>query len=995
MRLSFVGASLGLAISSLAQEPQQDFTVKSTAAFETFKRQHGGDWVAQWQRATGTPSSIYGTGLVLADWRENTLEEGRRHALLQLQANRDLLGMGTSEFRESIGARMGRTWSFTFDQYFRGLPVIDGRADVRINMKGVVAMLGSQAVQIPADFGIVPVVAEQLAVAAAWAELGTSPNGVSQPGQKRQPRLVIWADMEQKDAIARPHLAWEVPVSNVDANGVGNIGRYYVDATTGAVLQFRSDKHECGSAACSGAAAHATLLAPATKALAPIPTTVTLLSWTRNGNDAFSALANVPLPGVQVTVPGVGTLVTDAQGQITIDINAPVTINIGQLDGRHHAAMVGPDAPTGAFVINPGVATTMQLSSAVATTNEAAHATTSFWLDKTNEFCRSILGNTAQLATASNIVPTVNIASTCNAYYTGNTVNFYSAGGGCSNTAFSTVIAHEWGHGLDDRYGGISNTNAEGMSEGWGDIIGLFLVDSPILGSGFQTTGVGIRNGNNTRVWPYSAGSPHGAGEVWMGFAWRLRENLRAAFGTPQALAISNDIVITTLVANATTRVDGVREVFIADDDDGNLLNGTPHYAELSAAAITKGIPYPQIQVASITHFPLTNTSQQVTPRQVNCTVAPTSGGSITAVTLVYNTGAGFVTRNMKPNGAANGYTAMLPGLLSGGVSYHIEAVHNATTTVRLPETGEYSYNVTVATSGPFTQFNLSNFNSGAAGWTTGIYTGITQDWQIGAPNGKTGTSSGVAWTDPSAASANGSIYGTDLGAGTANGAYLNSRSYWLRSPAINCSGRTGCFLRFRRWLTVEEGIYDQATIWVNGTQIWANPLNGNTIDTAWSTVEYAIPMADNNAAVTVEFRITTDAGLALGGWNIDDVELGTKTLVQLAAELRMLPEQAAQGASMTASVVTPGNSRPFLLGLGDTAGPTLIPGIPAVFVGGNLDIVAGTTDASGNWSTTFTAPAVPSAIGVLLFSQALTLDASFSTLVTSNPFVNLFTQTP
>jgi hypothetical protein len=989
-----ISASLALAVSAAAQEAEFSGQ-KPTAAFDTFRRLNGGDWIAQWHPATGTPSAIYGTGLPLVDWRENTLEEARRHALQQLEQHRELLGTGTSTFQESIGGRMGRTWSFVFDQYFAGLQVIDGRADVRINMRGVVAMLGSRAVQIPAGFATVPTLSQELAEAAAWVAVGADRSNVAQPGNPRAPRLVIWADTEAK-VIAAPHLAWEIPISNVDAEGKGPIGRYYIDAKDGSVLQYRSDKHECGFAACTGAAAHVPPIAPAALALPPIPTTVTLQSWTRTGNDAFSALVNVPLPGVQVSVPGVGNFVTDAQGQFTIDIAAPVTINIGQLDGRHHAALIGGNAPTGSFLVNPGVATTMQLSSAAATTNEAAHPTTSYWVDKTNEFCRSILGNTTQLATASNIVPTVNIASTCNAYYTGNTINFYQAGGGCANTAFSTVVAHEWGHGIDERYGGISNTNAEGMSEGWGDIIGLYLVDSPLLGSGFQTANVALRRGDNTFVYPYSGSSPHAAGQVWMGFAWRLRENLRAALGTPQALAISNDIVITTLLANASTRVDGVREVFIADDDDGNLLNGTPHYAQLSAAAITKGIPYPELQVISLSHTPLTNTSNQLVPRRVDCNAQVISGGSITQLRLHYNAGAGNQVRNMHPNGNANGFVAMLPGQLSGSVSYHFEAVHSTGPIVRLPASGEYTYSTTVATSGPFNGFYLENFDVSAGGWTTGLISGITNDWQRGAPNGKSSTVSGVFWSDPSAASSTGSIYGTDLGAGTSNGRYPNNVSYWLRSPAINCTGRFGTFLRFKRWLTVEEAIYDQATILVNGVQVWQNPQLGNFIDSAWQTVEYSIPMADNNAAVTIEFRLTADAGLNLGGWNIDNVELGTKTIAQLPAELRMLPEQAVQGATMSLQVNTPSNSRPFLLILGDTAGPTFVPDLPILFVGGStLAAFPGSTDASGVSVSSFTAPNVPSATGLFFYSQALTFDAAFTQFVVSNPHVNLFTQTP
>ncbi|MCU0867404.1 MAG: hypothetical protein MUC36_26775 [Planctomycetes bacterium] len=994
MRLIAISASLALAVSAAAQEPEFHGQ-KPTAAFESFRRLHGGDWVAQWNPATGTPNAVYGTGLQLADWRENTLVEARRHALMQLEQHRELLGTGTSTFQENTGARMGRTWSFVFDQFFAGLPVIDGRADVRINMKGVVAMLGSRAVQIPADFDTAPALAQEVAEAAAWVAVGSDKNKVPQPGAQRAPRLVIWADAEAK-VIATPHLAWEIPISNVDAQGQGPVGRYYIDAKTGAVLQYRSDKHDCGFASCTGAAAHVPPIAPSALAMPPIPTTVTLQSWTRTGNDAFSALTNVPLPGVVLSVPGVGNVTTDANGEFTIDITAPVTITIGQLDGRHHGVISGAAAPTGSFLVNPGVATTMQLSSAAASTDEAAHPTTSYWVDKTNEFCRSILGNTAQLATASNIAVTVNIASTCNAYYTGNSINFYSAGGSCSNTAFSTVVAHEWGHGIDDRYGGISNTNAEGMSEGLGDIIGLYLVDSPILGSGFQTTGVGIRNGNNTFVYPYSTTSPHGAGQVWMGFAWRLRENLRAALGTPQAIAISNDIVIGTVVASPTTRVDGVREVFIADDDDGNLLNGTPHYAQLSAAAITKGIPYPELQLVSISHTALGNTPNQLAPRRVDCTAAVVSGGTINQLRLHYNAGAGNVVRNMKPNGNTNGFTAMLPGQISGSVTYHFEALHSSGTVVRLPQTGEYTYLTTVTTSGPFTGFYLENFDASAGGWTSGLISGTINDWQRGAPNGKFGTQSGVPWSDPSAAASTGAVFGTDLGAGTSNGRYPGSTNYWLRSPAINCTGRFGTFLRFKRWLTVEEALYDQATIFVNGVQVWQNPQSGNLLDTAWQNVEYAIPMADNNASVVIEFRLTTDSALSLGGWNIDNVELGTKTIAQLPAELRMLPEQAAQGTTMNLDVRTPSNSRPFILVLGDTAGPTPIPGFPTLLVGGaSIAGFPANTDAAGLYTSSFTAPNIPSTIGEFYYSQVLTLDAAFTTFVVSNPHINLFTQTP
>jgi hypothetical protein len=997
MRSFALGASLGLVVSSLfAQDPvDQGSSFRSKSAYQDFLTATGGQWVAQWHAATLTPRAIYGTGLPLADWRGNSLEEARRHALQALEQHRGLLGLGTSEFRESIGARMGRSWTFKFDQYFRGVPCVGGRADVRVNMKGVIAMLGSQAWPIPAEFGTAPAIAGPVAQAIAWAEAGT-PTGAVQPAPVAEPRLVIWGDTNASD-VAPFFLAWEVAVSNVDAQGNGPIGRYYVDAKSGAVLHWQSDKHQCGYTACADAShvpARTEAVGPVAAALAPIPTTVTVMGWTRTGADAFSALVNTPMRGLVLNVPGIGNVTTDLNGEFTIDIAAPVNIAVGALDGRHNNPISGANAPAGNFPVTPGVNTTIQLLTAAATTNEAAHTTTQYWVDVTNEFCRAILGNSGQLNTASNVTTIVNIASTCNAFYTGNSINFYQAGGGCSNTAFSTVIAHEWGHGLDDRYGGIANSVTEGLSEGWGDIIGLYLVDSPNLGSGFQSPGTPLRSGNNTRLYPYSvAGAPHPAGEVWMGFAWKLRERLRAAIGTPAAIALSNDIVISTIAADATTRVDAVREVFIADDDDGNLANGTPNYVHLSGAANDKAIPFPAIQIAAITHAPLGNTGVRLTPRIVNCTAAAVSSGSITQVRLNYNAGAGNVVRTMVPNGAANGYRALLPGLASGSVSYYIEAVHSGGTTVRSPASGSYAYVVSVAPTGPFVGFYSEDF-SAVTGWTTVRTSGTsTNDWQRGAPNGKSGTSQGIGWSDPTAAASNGSIYGTDLGAGAANGAYPANMNYSLRSPIVNCTGRSGMTLRFRRWLTVEEGIYDRATVLVNGIAVWENPQNGNLIDTAWSTQEIAIPAADNNAAVQIEFRLITDGGLQLGGWNVDDVELGTRFIAPLAAELTMTPEQTTQGSPVNIAIQTDGGSKPFYLVLGDSAGPTVFAGVPPILVGSVFVAVPSTTDPTGAWGGTFSAPTVASANGVLWYSQVVTLDATNTTIVTSNQWLNLFTQ--
>jgi hypothetical protein len=782
-----------------------------------------------------------------------------------------------------------------------------------------------------------------------------------------------------------------VPISNVDAGGNGRIGRWYVDARTGAVLHWENDKHECGLAACSNRA-HT----PAV--LAPVPTTVTVMAWTRTGNDASSPLVNVPLRGLQVDVTGVGIFTTDQNGQFVVDIASPVTVGVSALDGTHHAPISGGSAPAASVVVNPGVDATLQLSSQAATSAQAAHTATSWWVDRTNEWVRTILGNSPQMNTISGIAPTVNIADSCNAFYSGNTINFYAAGGGCSNTAFSTVIAHEWGHGLDDRYGGISNATGDGLSEGWGDIVGMYLVDSNLLGSGFTSPGVPLRNGINSVTYPTTGLTVHTAGQAWMGLAWELRTRLRSALGTTQALAISNDIVIGSIVADATNQVDAVREVFVADDDDGNLLNGTPHYTQLSGAAIAKNLPYPARVLATIGHTPLATTAQRLVPREVLAVVTPSTGTTISQVRMMYNAGSGSATRTMHPQGLATVWRALLPGLPAGTVTYHFEVATGTGETVRHPATGEFSYAVDAAAGAPFVGFWSDGFETGAPGWTSAQVL-QQNDWQRGDPAGKSGTSSGVAWSDPQSAASGLNCYGNDIGntIGTQawNGAYAANVENWLRSPVIDCSGRSNVRVRFKRWLSVESALYDQATLLVNGQVVWQNPSTGNLVDTSWQTVEYALPMADGNPSVQIEWRLRSDGGLQLGGWNIDDVEVGSRDIAPLDAELTWTPEQVVQGGSIFLRIETAAPALPYVLAIGDAPGPTVVPGFPVFQVGGSIVTFGGATDGTGQAWYLFPAPSVASAVGTLFYSQVLTVDAGVTQWVTSNPFVTFVTQTP
>ncbi|MCA8958536.1 MAG: hypothetical protein KDC87_20835, partial [Planctomycetes bacterium] len=114
----------------------------------------------------------------------------------------------------------------------------------------------------------------------------------------------------------------------------------------------------------------------------------------------------------------------------------------------------------------------------------------------------------------------------------------------------------------------------------------------PLVGPNFYTSGASVRTALNTLTYP-AGGGVHQQGQTWMGFCWDARTNLMATLGAATGEARCISIFIKSMPADATTQPNAVREVFIQDDDDGNLNNGTPNYADLEKAALKRKLPYP------------------------------------------------------------------------------------------------------------------------------------------------------------------------------------------------------------------------------------------------------------------------------------------------------------------------------------------------------------------------------------------------------------------
>lgn len=187
----------------------------------------------------------------------------------------------------------------------------------------------------------------------------------------------------------------------------------------------------------------------------------------------------------------------------------------------------------------------------------------------------------------------VNRPDTCNAYYVAGQrqLNFFRAGGGCHNSAEATIVTHEYGHFVDDSFGGITD---DGLSEGWGDLLTCLATRQPVIGGDLFEDGGFIRTCDNGYRYPPRgrADDEHDLGQAWAGFGWHVRQGLIAKLGAAAGEQRARELLLPSLISNAPDTVAAVREVFLRDDDDRTLANRTPDWDVLVAAAARHGLGF-------------------------------------------------------------------------------------------------------------------------------------------------------------------------------------------------------------------------------------------------------------------------------------------------------------------------------------------------------------------------------------------------------------------
>ncbi|MDH3785477.1 MAG: proprotein convertase P-domain-containing protein, partial [Acidobacteriota bacterium] len=224
----------------------------------------------------------------------------------------------------------------------------------------------------------------------------------------------------------------------------------------------------------------------------------------------------------------------------------------------------------------------------------------------------------------------VNQPGSCNAFWTDPEIRMLGEGNGCANTGeLSGVLVHEWGHGYDHNDGGGEDV----PSEAYSDVVAIFYNRASCMSRGWYNDGrtctgygdtcltcTGVRDHdwaarlNNTPTTPTNftvTSCPSGPGgpcgreahcEAYpigesifdlatrdlpatgmdQATAWQLAERLW--YSTRLGAGGNIYDCFRHWLSHSCFAYSWMQRMMVADDDDGDLANGTPHAAAIWAA---------------------------------------------------------------------------------------------------------------------------------------------------------------------------------------------------------------------------------------------------------------------------------------------------------------------------------------------------------------------------------------------------------------------------
>jgi MYXO-CTERM domain-containing protein len=820
--------------TSLGFEPQRLHAVSASAqarwaqapAWRSFAEATG--WEAQFDDRTGVPHRMWGAGLYLGPIATDAQLRQTVEAFLADHAA--LLGLAGLDHPVRSIARMADTGAVWIDlaAVRDGTPVYHGGLTLRFS--------GDRLVMVGADtYPDVPitgafVISADDAVAAGILQGRASLAKHSDP--------LAWQELVALDRAGKLELR---RVWHTSSRSESPLGQWesMVDAESGELL-YAWNTIRFISGQVTGQ--HDVRLGDGNLTTSPLP-----FAWISNGaSEVFSA----------------------ADGSFELPDAASYTV---ELDGQEVRLTddLGDVSPT--FTSSPP-----WLLTSADFEGRQAPLTTYVFLHQAKEMARRF--DPSNDWVDDRVRATVNIDDVCNAYFDG-TVNFFRSGSGCNNTGrLADVIFHEWGHGFHT-FAIRSGFYDGSLGEGSADVFSALITDDSRIAPNFFSGGGGtLRDTDNNNRWPddyvLDESYIHYNGLIFGGSYWDVRAELAESLPADEARDVTGQIWARSLRAGPTIET-AYLEAVLADDDDGDLSNGTPHQCALVEGFGRHGLGPKGGQGLRTDHEPITDAEADVptalvaridSPAQECFRVEPTEAR------LHYRVNGGAWQEEDVALDGLSVVDEIPPAALGDVVEYWLEIDDAAGGTIVEPLGGPirpHTFHV-----GDTLRLRCDDFEDSDGGFTHRLVDGEdvegADDWQWGEPAGMGG--------DPRDAASGDKVWGNDLGGGDFNGQYQNDKRNQLASPEYKTGHYTDVFLRYQRWLHVEDAVYDRATIEADGEEVWSNWASDGDLgtehhlDDAWADHVVPLGAVAEDGAVQVTWNIQSDGGLTFGGWTLDDV---------------------------------------------------------------------------------------------------------------------------
>lgn len=461
---------------------------------------------------------------------------------------------------------------------------------------------------------------------------------------------------------------------------------------------------------------------------------------------------------------------------------------------------------------------------------------------------------------------TVNIDDECNAFSDGNSINFFHSSDACENTGrIADVVYHEFGHSVHHQsvIPGVGSFDVA-LSEGTSDYLSATITGDPGLARGFFFDDSPLRHldpeGGEYR-WPDDNGEVHAAGLIIGGALWDLRKILVAKHGEALGIQLTDHIWY-----EATRRAHDIPsmyvETLVVDDDDGDISNGTPNGCEIMAAYGPHGLFSPSEAGEQVV--------QTSTPEgeRVDLLVSLPSfpGCPVDAEATIEwrlrDAPEDVQSAPMEP--ARGGFTALLPQAPAGSVlQYRVLATYSNGTVRSLPENlADPWYELFVGAVDPIW---CTSFADGAPDWS------LVGEFRAGSLPGQSSVDPAAPWgPDPQ-------VLGVAL---DGIGEYAPWQASMATTPEIAVPpGYASVRLQYRRWLTVEDGYFDRAWILADNSEVWSNYASEfeelasvHHRDREWRFHDVDVTAAAADGLLTLELGLSSDGGLQLGGWTVDEL---------------------------------------------------------------------------------------------------------------------------